>query len=169
MPCSFEGEDGDTSQAWDSPRPPTRSRYNDISAWSVLGLAIRYAQFLGLDQAAIAPFQGPDESVSEDHMSTLRVLHNMITCDCNLMLSSGLPSSLDPAPAASVARVFSSHRTAQQPADLRVTALVELAVIAHRATRSSGDSTARQLDALCLRKANNEMDEWERLVIFDLP
>ena len=88
----------------------------------------------------------------------------MITCDCNLMLTSGLPSSLDPVPAANVAQVFSSNRHAQRPGDLRVTALVELAVIAHRATRSCGDTTGRQLDALCLRKANNEMDEWERLV-----
>ena len=165
MPCSFEGEDADTPRACDSPRPPPRSRYNDISAWSVLGLAIRYATFLGLDQSAINPFLGPVESISEDDISRLRVWHNMITCDCNLMLSSGLPSSLDPAPAARVARVFSSHRTAQRPADLRVTALVELAVIAHRATRGSGDSTGRQLDALCLGKANNEMDEWETLVI----
>ena len=162
MPCTWEGEGIDPYQTCNPPSPP-KSRYNDISAWSVLGLAIRYAKFLGLDQAAIAPFEGPAEMVSEDDISRLRVWHNMVTCDCNLMLSSGLPSSLDPVPAANVARVFSSHSSAQQPGDHRVTALVELAVIAHRATCTGRDINGRQLDAVCLRKANSEMNEWERL------
>ena len=81
------------------------------------------------------------------------------------MLTSGLPASLDPAPAAGVARAFGSHPAAQQPGDMRVTALVELVVIAHRAIRSSGDSSCRQLGAVSLRKANTELDEWEKLVL----
>jgi hypothetical protein len=165
MPCSQEGEDGDVSRKPDSRRPP-KSRYNDISAWAVLGLAVRYALFLGLDKTAIAPFQGPAESITEGDISRLRVWLNLLTCDYNLMLTSGLPASLDPAPAAGVARVFGSHCAAQQPGDLRVTALLELVVIAHRANRSSGDFSG-QLDGVCLRKANTELDEWERLVFVD--
>ena len=163
MPYSREGEDGDASGAESSDRLP-KSRYNDISAWAVLGLAIRYAVFLGLDRAAIGPFQEPGKSISEDDVSRLRVFYNLLTCDCNLMLTSGLPASLDPAAAASVARAFGSHRMAQQPGDLRVAALVELVAIAHRATGRCSDLPGRQLDAVCLRKANTDLDEWERLV-----
>ncbi|RDW62413.1 hypothetical protein BP6252_11846 [Coleophoma cylindrospora] len=161
MPCSHEDENRDSLRAPNA-HPRYKSRYNDISAWAVLGLAVRYAVILGLDRAAIAPFQGSDEPISEEDMSRLRVWHNLVTCDCNLMLASGLPASLDPAPAASVARVFGTHSNAQQPADLRVTALVELVVIAHRATRSSSDFSGRHLDTFSLRKANTELDEWER-------
>lgn len=161
MPYSRDGEDGDTLRESNSQRLP-KSRYNDISAWAILGLAIRYAVFLGLDRAAIAPFQGSVNLISDDDFSRLRVWHNLLTCDCNLMLTSGLPSSIDPAPAADVAQIFGSHRNAQQPGDLRVTALVELAVIAHRGGRSRRESSGRPLDVLSLRRANTEMDEWER-------
>lgn len=164
MPCSRAvDENSDGLRASNSSGRP-KSRYNDISAWAVLGLAARYAVFLGLDRAAITPFQGPIDSITEDDVDRLRVWHNLITCDCNLMLTSGLPASLDPVPAASVARVFGSHPAAQQPGDLRVTALVELVVIAHRAIRSSGDSSCRRLDVVSLRKANTEYDDWERFV-----
>lgn len=163
MPCRPDREDDDiTTQTTSNSLP--KSRYNDISAWAVLGLAVRYAVFLGLDRMAIAPFQGPVESISDEDVSRLRVWHNLLTCDYNLMLTSGLPASLDPAPAASIARVFSSHHSAQQPGDLRVTALVELVVIAHRATQSSGDLSGRQLDSVCLKKLNADFDEWERSV-----
>ncbi|KAK8853365.1 hypothetical protein IAR55_004069 [Kwoniella newhampshirensis] len=169
-------------------KPTARSRYNDISAWAVLGLAARYALFLGLDRLAVVPFQsanstpfgldhrqgdGQPITITESDMSRLRVWHNLITCDCNLMLTSGLPASLDPGPAVAIGKVFASHESAQQPGDLRVTALVELVGIAHRAIESntrvargatgtgSGPGVGRVLEASCLRKANFELDEWE--------
>lgn len=166
MPCNREGDEQDSMNPANS-KTGLKSRYNEISAWAVLGLATRYALFLGLDRAAVAPFQGPTKSISEEDVSRLRVWHNLLTCDCLLMLTSGLPASLDPLPAARVAPVFGSHRTSQQPADLRVTALVGLVVITHRATRTCGDLSGRKLDALCLRKANTEMDEWEQYVAFN--
>jgi hypothetical protein len=159
MPCSKE-DDSTMSQ-----QPLPKSRYNDISAWAVLGLAFRYASFLGLDRLAITPFQGQAKSLTEDDFSRLRVLYNLVTCDVNLMVTSGLPASLNPAPAASVAQVFGSHRMSQQPGDLRSTALVELGAIVHRATKSGREFSRRQLDAFSLRKANTDLDDWERLVL----
>ena len=78
MPCSREGEDAGTQKGANTHRS-FRSRYNEVSAWAVLGLAIRYAVFLGLDRAAIAPFHGPAKSISEDDASRLRVWLNLIT------------------------------------------------------------------------------------------
>lgn len=164
MPCSKQG-DSDDPPSTVRPQFQPKSRYNDISAWAVLGLAFRYATFLGLDRAAIVPFQGPTKEISLEDFSRLRVWYNLITCDCNLMLTSGLPASLDPTLAASVAQNFGSHRLAQQPGDLRYTALMELAVIVYRATRSGGDFSGRQLDVYSLRKANTELDDWARLVV----
>ncbi|KAF4633767.1 hypothetical protein G7Y89_g4355 [Cudoniella acicularis] len=161
MPCAPENDDLSPSRAATSRRQP-KSRYNDISAWAVLGLAFRYAIFLGLDRSAIAPFQKPTKLISEEDFSRLRVWHNLLTCDCNLVLTSGLPGTLDPTPAAKIGEVFGSHLSAQQPADLRVSALVELAVIVHRATRNWGDFSGRKLDAFSLRKANTELEDWER-------
>nr|XP_031861608.1 uncharacterized protein CI109_002838 [Kwoniella shandongensis]KAA5528680.1 hypothetical protein CI109_002838 [Kwoniella shandongensis] len=174
MPVNRDHQD---PQPHTNGKPTTRSRYNDISAWAVLGLAARYALFLGLDRLAVQPFQvssvlvAPGHTITESDMSRLRVWHNLITCDCNLMLTSGLPASLDPAPAVAIGKVFAGHQLAQQPGDLRVTALVELVGIAHRAIESSaratggakgtGPGVGRVLEASCLRKANFELDEWE--------
>lgn len=167
MPCSWGNEDepsvrnSNQSKTLNTPK----SRYNEISAWAVLGLALRYALFLGLDRAAIAPFQDPVSAVSQNDMSCLRVWYNLLTCDFNLMLTSGQPASLDPLVSAQVARRFSSSRHAQQPADLRVAGLVELVAVVHRAMKSCADVSGRQLDPYCLRKINTELEEWERLVI----
>lgn len=166
MPCSWENEDEPSSKnptqskTFNAPK----SRYNEISAWAVLGLALRYALFLGLDRAAIAPFQGPVRPVSQEDMSCLRVWYNLLTCDFNLMLTSGQPASLDPLVSAQVARRFSSSRHAQQPADLRVAGLVELVAVVYRAMKSCGDVSGRQLDSYCLRRINTELEEWERSV-----
>lgn len=157
MPASRE----DRIASYADDQPP-KSRYNDISAWAVLGLAFRYATFLGLERAAIFPFRDTSSAISEEDASRLRVLYNLITCDCNLMMTSGLPASIDPSAAASVAPIFGSHIASQQPGDLRYTALVELATILHRATRSGRDFSRRQLDEFSLRKANIELDDWER-------
>ncbi|KZF19673.1 hypothetical protein L228DRAFT_285614 [Xylona heveae TC161] len=162
MPCSRDDEDNGASKVPLDAHYQPKSRYNEISAWAVLGLAVRYALFLGLDRAAIAPFEGPIKSVSEEDICRLRVWYNLLTCDFNLMLTSGLPTSLDPAPSAKVAQRFSSHRAAQQPGDLRVSALVGLVAIVHRGMRICNDASGRQLDTLCLRKINVELDEWER-------
>ena len=142
-------------------RPP-KSRYNDVSAWSVQGLAGRYAVFLGLESAAISPLHGPFDSITEDDLSRMRVWLNILTCDCNLMLTSGLPAPFDSGPTAAMARIFGSHPQAQQPSDLRVAALVELVHIANRAIKSSGDVSGRHLNASSLKRANLELDDWER-------
>lgn len=132
-----------------------KSRYNDVSAWAVLGLAVRYAVFLGLERSVLAPLQ--NEVLGDEDMSRFRVWINLVTCDCNLMLSSGLPASLDPRPTASVSRIIYARAGDAQPPDLRVTALIELAAIAYRALHCE----PRILDVALLKKANTEMDEWE--------
>ena len=74
----------------------------------VLGLALRYALLLGLDRAAIAPFHGPIDAITENDVCRLRVWYNLLNCDFNLMLISGLPASVIPAPSAQVAGRFAS-------------------------------------------------------------
>ena len=139
-----------------------RSRYNDISAWSCMGLALRYAVVLGLDNAAVAPFRATRPDAHLEDMVRLRVLQNLVTCDWNLMLSSGLPMSSEPGPLAEVGSVFAAQCLAQSPGDLRITALVELVVLVRQATRMSSEGSGRRLDTFHLRKLNTEIDDWER-------
>ncbi|KAF4633609.1 hypothetical protein G7Y89_g4508 [Cudoniella acicularis] len=139
-----------------------QTRYNDISAWSVLGLAIRYSLFLGLDSTAVSPFSSPQtKTPTEDDFAKLRVWINLLTCDCHLMLSAGLPASLDPEPVAKVARSFFKQENALQPDDSRIAAISELVGIIRKAARSSGDPSVRKLDSKTLQKANAEFDDWE--------
>lgn len=162
MPPSQDGHNVQDKIHKPQSKTYSKSRYNDISAWAVLGLAMRYALVLGLEKAAVAPFQGPAISISEDDLCCMRVWQNLITCDFNLMLTSGLPASLDPRHAASVAKMFLSHQQSQQPGDLRVSGLVELVVIVHQAIRNGNDISGRQLDAASLRKLSADMEGWER-------
>ncbi|TVY35694.1 putative transcriptional regulatory protein [Lachnellula subtilissima] len=139
-----------------------QTRYNDISAWSVLGLAIRYSIFLGLDRSAVTPFSTPNSTgPGQEDFSRLRVWINVLTCDCHLMLSAGLPASVDPEPVTMIGRAFASHEKALQPDDSRVAAISELVAIIKRAAKSSGDPRLRVLDSASLKKANAEFDNWE--------
>lgn len=135
-------------------------RYNDVSVWTVLGLATRYALIMGLDRTCPASFQAR-HAVTEDDFSRFRVWVNLLSCDCLLMLTSGLPSSLDPVPTAEVVRVFSSHNS-QIPGDMRVTALLELVVVAHELNQTGAGLAAHQITAAPLDKANGKLDDWER-------
>lgn len=134
-----------------------KGRYNDISLWAILGLAGRYALLMGLDRNAVAPFQ-TQATVTEEQISRYRVWLNLLTCDCLLMLTSGLPSSLDPIPGASVARRFCSQKS-QMPGDARIAGLLELAAIAYRLGHKF-EGTATQEESLAI--ANQKMVEWER-------
>ncbi|PWY83882.1 hypothetical protein BO94DRAFT_625431 [Aspergillus sclerotioniger CBS 115572] len=141
-----------------------KSRYNEISAWAVLGLAVRYALFIGLDQRALQPFaQSSTAAVSADEVARLRVWYNLLTCDFNLMLTSGLPASLDPTISGQLAPRFGVHRLAHQPADLRVSGLVELVAVVHRTMRCYGDVSGRQINVKGLQQLNAAFDEWEKL------
>ncbi|KUJ19134.1 uncharacterized protein LY89DRAFT_683068 [Mollisia scopiformis] len=146
-----------------------QTRYNDISAWSVLGLAIRYAIFLGLDRTAIKPFlpESTDSPTQED-FSRLRVWINILTCDCHLMLSAGLPASLDPEPMMKIVRNFAFHKDSLQPGDAKIAAICELVTIVKKAAKSSGDPSVRSLDAATLKKTNSEFDTWESFWISEL-
>jgi hypothetical protein len=143
----------------------TRAKHppdNDISAWSVLGLAVRYAMFLGLDRAAIKPFlpEHTDLPTQED-FARLRVWINLLTCDCHLMLSTGLPASLDPEPIMKVVRSFAPHKDASQLGDSKIAAICELVTIVKKAAKSSGDPSVRSLDVGTLKRTNSEFDAWE--------
>ncbi|ODO06649.1 hypothetical protein I350_04007 [Cryptococcus amylolentus CBS 6273] len=158
-----------SSEGSENQRAP-RSRYNDISAWAVLGLAQRYALFLGPDRLSVLRFQDPHtESITPTDMARLRIWHNLITCDCNLMLTSGLPASLDPSSAVRVGRTFSEQQLAQLPEDKRVTALVELVGITHRAMMGrEWDLGGRPLDLVSLKKINVEFDDWLNIYVHRL-
>ncbi|KAH8895530.1 hypothetical protein GQ53DRAFT_804356 [Thozetella sp. PMI_491] len=138
-----------------------RTRYNDVSAWSIIGLAIRYALLLGLQDSPSAFSPEREASASVEDAARLRVWINLLSCDANLMLSSGLPGSLNPEPVAHISRTFASHRNASLPDDTRAAALCELVAILKRAARSSGSPNVRALDSLSLRRANLEFEAWE--------
>ncbi|CZR61477.1 uncharacterized protein PAC_11373 [Phialocephala subalpina] len=146
-----------------------QTRYNDISAWSVLGLAIRYAIFLGLDRTAIKPFLAEStEFLTQEDFARLRVWINLLTCDCHLMLSAGLPASLDPEPMMKIARNFAFHKDALQPGDSKIAAICELVAIIKKSAKSSGDPSVRTLDAATLKRANSDFDAWESFWISSL-
>ncbi|KAF5511275.1 Transcriptional activator of proteases prtT [Colletotrichum siamense] len=137
-------------------------RYNAISAWSMLGLAIRYALFLGLHQDAVLPFKSDNNELPTlEDVGRLRVWINLLTCDAALTLSSGLPATLNPDPVVAVAGRFRSNDNAIHPDDTRSSATCELVSILKRAARRSGSPNARSLDADCLRQVNLELDTWE--------
>jgi hypothetical protein len=136
---------------------------NDVSAWSVLGLAIRYSIFLGLDRSAVAPFMPSNiEEPKREDLARLRVWINIMTCDTHLMLSAGLPASIDPAPVSRIVKRFASHKDAVQPHDSRVAAVCDLVMIVRTIILKSGNPLARALDPESLKDANAALDEWER-------
>ncbi|KAJ5516968.1 hypothetical protein N7527_008528 [Penicillium freii] len=120
MPCSKEDdEDENVERQSTNHEPKATSRYNEISAWVVLGLAERYSVLLGLEQSATSLFKPSNKVPSIEDVKRLRVWYNLLTCNFNLMLTSGLPASIDPGPSVQVAWRFVSHELMQSPADLR--------------------------------------------------
>ncbi|KAM0817789.1 putative Zn(2)-C6 fungal-type domain-containing protein [Seiridium cardinale] len=163
MPCAPKNSPDDSSVGPHSRRAKLKTRYNDMSAWAVFGLALRYASFLNLERLALAPFHSPTKTaISRDDVDRMRTWLNLITYDCNLTLTSGLAISVNPLPAMKVVRDFCMHRTAQDPGDLRYGALIELACIIQRVKGSDGGISNRQPTVPNLKKANVEMEEWER-------
>jgi len=80
----------------------------------------------------------------------------------SLNLTARLPTSLDPEPAARIARAFGSHPRAE-PSDMKAAGLCELVAIIHRAAKSCGDPSLCALDSASLSRANKELNEWERI------
>lgn len=144
-------------------RTKTKTRYNDLSAWAVFGLALRYANFINLEHVAFAPFRNAAETALLNiDIDSMRTWLNVITYDCNLTLTSGLPISVDSSPAAEFVRKFCAHTTAQHPGDIRYSALVELTCIVQRVKPSDNTNRNRQPSEASLKKANVEMEEWQR-------
>jgi hypothetical protein len=153
-----------------------KSRYNDLSAWVVFGLAVRYATFLGLERAVCQPTDNADSagsafaSSSTTDLARARVWLNLVTYDCNLTLTSGLPASIhiDPMRMESMARAFGQHRRAQFPGDVRYAALVELVCILQKARdaggraggHAGGGSSHPNIDVL--KRANMGFEDWSR-------
>lgn len=159
MPC----ERGSINVENNSNQNLLRSRYNDVSAYAVLGLAMRFAKVMNLEAAATLPFQSPNGSASTDNVDRLRVWNNLVTCHYNLMLNSRFDASVDPTSAATASRNMMSHHAAQQLEDTRIAALAELSAIVYRAERSAGSLSRLSSDGVSLRKANSSFDDWEGL------
>jgi hypothetical protein len=165
MPCSREDEEDDNGPQPNTQKAPkSKSRYNEISAWVVLGLAERYSVLLGLEQSATSLFKDPTNIPSPEEVNKVRVWYNLLTCNFNLMLTSGLPASIDPTPSVKVAQNFVASELMHSSADLRVRGLVELVGIVHLAMTSCGDRSGRQLQPSCLEQLNIDLDDWERYV-----
>ncbi|KAF1968126.1 hypothetical protein BU23DRAFT_481479, partial [Bimuria novae-zelandiae CBS 107.79] len=103
-----------------------KTRYNEMSTWFVFGIALRYASFFGLEQKALSTFGdefGAVHATKED-LENMRVWLNIVTYDCNLTLTSGMPASLRAEPTNTAAYKFCSHHAAQRPGDLRYASMV---------------------------------------------
>ncbi|KAL5396094.1 hypothetical protein PMIN02_003456 [Paraphaeosphaeria minitans] len=141
-----------------------QTRYNEMSTWAVFGLALRYAEFCGLEQKVLSSFQDDSSAAaatSED-MDTMRVWLNMVTYDCNLTLTSGMPASLDPRPMSMRAYRFCSHPAAQEPGDVRYASTVELACIIQNVRHQKDNITERSQVLAVIKEANVEFDSWQR-------
>lgn len=144
-----------------------KSRYNDLSAWVVFGLVVRYATFLGLERSALQFTSATSTSTS---LRQARIWLNLVTYDCNLTLTSGLPSSIEATRVEGMARAFGQHRLAQFPGDGRYAALVELACILQRAKEgggaeggsSSSSFTHGHASIDVLKRANMGFEDWQR-------
>ncbi|GAB1729926.1 hypothetical protein NU195Hw_g3273t1 [Hortaea werneckii] len=139
-------------------RRTKRSNYSDLSAWSVLGTAARFSTLLGLEEDL-----SHSEVDSEMDLSRFRVWRNLVSCDCNLMLSSGLPMTVDPIPIADVGSTFLDHPESQEPGDTRITALVELVAIINRSLQKAGLRSPRHLSDRQLSHLNLEMETWSNI------
>lgn len=60
------------------PLDGVRSRFNDVSAWSVAGLAIRHAHYIGLDRSVQANYGG---TAREEDIHRMRVWLNLLSVD----------------------------------------------------------------------------------------
>ncbi|KAK7469970.1 hypothetical protein VKT23_001407 [Stygiomarasmius scandens] len=141
----------------------SRSHYTNSNLWSVLGLAIRQAIFIGLDKSVDA-FNPLSEAKDED-IKRLRVWINLLYMDQHLALTTKLPMTLDPVPTARIARAFASHSNAQST-DLQLAGLCELVAIGHRAAGSCRNAPYTVLDDVSLQKVNAELNEWQSIWSF---
>lgn len=67
------------------PEPSTgqlpRSRFSDASAWTMMGVAIRFSTYLNLDRSVFLPFSSRDVNISDADMRTMRVWLNLVSVD----------------------------------------------------------------------------------------
>jgi hypothetical protein len=131
------------------------SRYSEMSVWSMLGLAGRHALFLGLEKASSPPFEG----LKGDRQS-YKTWHNLLTCDANLMMTSGLPPSTYAASSARNLLSLEVHGLPQTADDVRVGALLQLAAIAQRTVQRA--NALPEIDQQAIVRCNDGLDEWER-------
>jgi hypothetical protein len=159
MPCDQKIERTGSAQA--------KTRYNDMNAWAIFGLALRYAGFINLEHIAFAPFQDSRAaSVSKEDVDNMRTWLNVITYDCNLTLTSGLPVSVDPSPTIRIISEVFTHGSVQDPGDLRYCALAELACIVQRAKPSETTRRNCPPGIASIKRANLEIEDWERYDLF---
>lgn len=145
-------------------------RYNDISAFTILGLTVRLANLIGLNRSCRALLRDPDQALSCTLSDRVRLWYNLLSCDCNLVMTSGLHSSFNAAlidEAAAASECFASHTFAQLPGDARLAGLIQLVSIVSglNARSHTSQQQPHEFDATQLQKINVEMDEWERQVL----
>lgn len=161
MPYDYVEPDQEGSHA------PVHTRYNEMSAWLVFGLALRYAEFCGLEQRAMDAFKdkaSADAATSED-VDAMRVWLNMVTYDCNFTLTSGMPTSLDPRPTSERAFRFFCHDAAQAPGDVRYASMVELACIIQNVRHQKDNIKERNQVISVVEEANEKFDTWRRYAL----
>lgn len=141
-----------------------QTRYNEMSSWAVFGLALRYAEFCGLEQKVLGAFQDDTcaAASTQQDLESIRVWLNMVTYDCNLTLTSGLPTLLDPRPMKTRAYRFCSHFAAQEPGDVRYASTVELAYIIKNVRHQKDKITERYQVLAVIADANGEFEKWQR-------
>ncbi|KAJ7475733.1 hypothetical protein FB451DRAFT_255015 [Mycena latifolia] len=149
------------------PGSPTSSRFNENSVWLMIGLAGRIAKLLDLQRTATAPFSGDLSLVTDEDMARMRVWLNLTSNDHFIWLMTNFAASLDSTSGVACARTFAGHANAQQN-DLYAASLAEIISIADNALRVSGKRTLAELDSITIRRANEQLREWEAAWVIPL-
>lgn len=145
---------------------PFATRYNEMSAWTIFGLALRYANFCGTEHKVLSTF-GTQEAAAEatkEDLGSMRVWLNLVTYDCNLTLTSGLPASLDPRSVNEAVGHFYTHPLSQMPGDVRYASMVQLACIISDVRREKDKIAQRNQVIAVVTQANEQFDAWQKYV-----
>lgn len=144
-----------------------KTRYNEMSTWTIFGLALRYASFCRLEQRTLRSFaeEANVAFATKEDLDSMRVWLNMVTYDCNLTLTSGMPASLNPEPMNAMALRICAHHAAQQPGDIRYASIVQLACIIQHVRREKDNIAQKRQVIAVVAKANEDFDAWQRFVI----
>ncbi|GAA5852077.1 hypothetical protein JCM8547_000151 [Rhodosporidiobolus lusitaniae] len=137
----------------DGPTTDTlESRYNDLYAWNLLGLTLRYAISAGVEDSVIALRQS-GSNASETDVRRFRTWIYLLESDVHLAVTARQRAMLNPESAMAVADEFLLHPQSY-PSDRRLVSLLKVSGAARLAAASCGDLSFRHLALQAVQQFN---------------